>query len=318
MHSLNLTGSFENRIMTIKNYIFAVSLSAILFVGLSVSQTKVRTLSVQTEPGAIVWINDVKRGVTDDTGLFEIKPVSAGLVTLRIRADGFKESTTRITAAQKSAKVVLIKTTDPAELAFQEAERTLIDDPDAAIELYQKAIKLNPKYVNAYIGLARALTGNDNDAAHAAIKNARKWRPNYSEASAVEARIFRSDNENEKAITSFERAIREGKGFQPESYTGLGLIYTDDAQGAAASGKFDDEKFYYSEAAKAYEKAIDQLSATESIVYVLLGSVYEKALERKKAIAVYERFLRDFPDNSERTAVASFIVQLKKEMSEQP
>ncbi len=303
--------------MTTKKYIFAVCLSAIVFAGSSVSQTKVRTLAVQTEPEAVVWLNDVKRGIADSAGKIEIKPVSAGAATLRVRADGFKESISRITAVQKNAKVVLVKTTDPAELAFQEAERILPDDAEAAVELYQKAAKLNPKYVSAYIGLARALTGNDNEAALKAVTNVRKWRPNSAEASAIEARIFVSENETEKAIKSFERAIREGRGFQPEAYTGLGLIYQDDAQGAAASGEFDDEKFYYAEAAKAFEKAIDQLSATESIVYILLGSVYEKALEPKKAIAVYERFLRDFPENSERTAVASFIVQLKKEMSEQ-
>jgi regulator of sirC expression with transglutaminase-like and TPR domain len=34
------------------------------------------------------------------------------------------------------------------------------------------------------------------------------------------------------------------------------------------------------------------------------------------AINVYEEFLRVFPDANEATAVRSFIVQLKKQMSE--
>ncbi|MEZ5345577.1 MAG: tetratricopeptide repeat protein [Pyrinomonadaceae bacterium] len=304
--------------MTTKNYIFFVSMLVFAFAATANAQTKIRTLSVQTAPEATVWLNDVRRGVTDSAGNIEIKPVSAGAATLRVRADGFKETSARITAVQKSAKVVLVKTTDPAELAFQEAERTLSDDTEAAIELYEKAVKLDPKHLNAYIGLARALTGQDNDAAHEAVRKARGIRPNYSEASAVEARIFRSDHDTGNAVKSFERAIREGKGFQPEAYTGLGMIYQDEAEGAAANGDFDNEKFYFTESAKAFEKAIDQLSATESVVYILLGAVYEKAQEKKKAIAVYERFLRDFPENNERTAVASFIVQLKKEMSDQP
>jgi outer membrane protein assembly factor BamD (BamD/ComL family) len=36
-----------------------------------------------------------------------------------------------------------------------------------------------------------------------------------------------------------------------------------------------------------------------------------------EAIAVYEEFLRVFPDSNEASAVQSFIVQLKKQMSEQ-
>ncbi|MCB1025314.1 MAG: tetratricopeptide repeat protein [Acidobacteria bacterium] len=303
--------------MMTKKIVLGFALSAAVFAGAAYSQTKARALSVETEPGAAVWVNDVKRGVTDSAGKIEIRPVSPGILSLRVRAKGFKETALRITAAQKTVKVALVKTSDPAEIAFQEGEAALGDDTEKAIELYQRSIKLDPKYLNAYIALARALTGNDNEAAHEAVAKARKLRPNYAEASAVEARIFRSDTETEKAIDSFERAIREGKGFQPEAYTGLGLIYQDKAESAAASGEFDDEKFYYEEAANAFEKAIDQLSATEPVVYILLGAVYEKAHEKEKAIRVYERFLRDFPVNSERTAVASFIVQLKKEMSEE-
>ncbi len=35
-----------------------------------------------------------------------------------------------------------------------------------------------------------------------------------------------------------------------------------------------------------------------------------------EAIAVYEEFLRVFPDSNEATAVNSFILQIKKQMSE--
>jgi cytochrome c-type biogenesis protein CcmH/NrfG len=52
-------------------------------------------------------------------------------------------------------------------------------------------------------------------------------------------------------------------------------------------------------------------------IYQLLGLVYEKQKKFKEAIALYENFLRLFPDNVEATAVQSFIVQLKKQMAEQ-
>jgi hypothetical protein len=37
----------------------------------------------------------------------------------------------------------------------------------------------------------------------------------------------------------------------------------------------------------------------------------------EEAIAVYEEFLRIFPDSNEAGAVRSFIVQIRKQMSEQ-
>jgi outer membrane protein assembly factor BamD (BamD/ComL family) len=36
-----------------------------------------------------------------------------------------------------------------------------------------------------------------------------------------------------------------------------------------------------------------------------------------EAIATYEEFLQIFPDSNESSAVRSFIVQIKKQMSEQ-
>jgi tetratricopeptide (TPR) repeat protein len=60
--------------------------------------------------------------------------------------------------------------------------------------------------------------------------------------------------------------------------------------------------------------AIKQLSgAPDSIViYQLLGLVYERQKKVDDAIAIYEEFLRLFPNSAEATAVQSFIVQLKK------
>jgi tetratricopeptide (TPR) repeat protein len=152
----------------------------------------------------------------------------------------------------------------------------------------------------------------DTEAAFAAIKKARAARPVFPEASAVEGRIYRSEGDIDKALDSFERAIREGKGFQPEAHTGIALILKDEAEAAAADADFDLEKLYYTDAAAAFQKAIDQLSATEPIVYLLLGQIYEKTGEKQKAIAVYQRFLKDFPNDGERSAVESFIVQLRK------
>jgi tetratricopeptide (TPR) repeat protein len=293
-------------------FVFLIGANSVLVQG----QTAVRTITVITEPNASVWIDDVLRGKTDESGKLVVKPVSNGIRKLRVRADGFKELTQNLTAAQKGdVKIALVKTTDEAELAFQKAEAE--SDKTKAIELYEKAVKLRPKYAEAFLGLARALESQgDYDGALEAIKNARKARPVYPEASAVEGRIYKDAGEEEKAVASFNRAFKEGKGFQPEAHTGLALYYKEKAYGAGSGGDLTEEKELYALAITHFQKAIEQLSATEPVIYILLGEIYEKQKKFPEAIKIYERFLRDFPDNSERTAVESFIVQIKKQMQQ--
>lgn len=273
-----------------------------------------RTITVITEPNATVWIDGVRRGETDDSGKLLVKPIAAGTRNLRVRAFGFKELEKNLVATQKGdVKITLEKTNDQAEIAFQEAEKILLEDKEKAVSFYKKAISLRPNYAEAQVALARALADSGNyDEALKAIAKARIIRPNYAEASAVEGRTYNSMTEYDKAIDSFDRAIKEGKGFQPEAYTGLALLFKDEAESAAADNDLEAEKFYYAESAKAFEKAIEQLSASEPVVYLFLGKVYENMGDKKKAIGVYERFLRDMPENEETSAVQSMIVQLKK------
>ena len=283
------------------------------------NQTK--SITITTEPSADVWLDDVKRGTTDEGGKIMIKPVSAGRHILRVRADGFKEVEQSLLPAQRGdVKVVLVKTTDEAELAFQQAEKLQVLSKEKSKELYEKAISLRPKFAQAYLGLARVLLEqSDVQGALEAIKNARKARPNYAEASAVEGRIYKLDEQEAKAIASYKRAIVEGKGLQPEAYTGLALFYKEKAEAAGADGDFEGEQALYAQSIKFFPSAISQLSGAPDaiIVYQLFGLVYEKMKKYEDAIAVYEEFLRVFPDSSEASVVRSFIVQLKKQMSEQ-
>src|SRR4051812_1096873 len=101
-----------------------------------------RTISILTEPNAVVWIDDINRGTTDAGGKLVIKNAPPGIRKLRVRANGFKEVSQTLTAVQKGdLKVSLVKTIDEAELAFQQAESE--KDKQKAAELYQKAVKLN-------------------------------------------------------------------------------------------------------------------------------------------------------------------------------
>jgi tetratricopeptide (TPR) repeat protein len=285
---------------------------------ITVFAQKTRTVTIKTEPNATVWVSEIKRGVTDSSGTLTIKFVPAGAQKIRVRAYSFKETTQSLLPAQSQLKVNLVKTTDQAELTFQEAEKMMKIDRRQAIELYKKAASQRPKYYEAYIEMARAMSdAGDNEDALEAIANARKSRPGFSEVSAVEGRIHKSNGDEEKAIAAFKRAIKEGAGFQPEAHTGLGLLYKDKAESFTAAGDFDNEKATYQMAASELKIALTQLAGTEPILYELLGNVYEKMQKYPEAIATYEGYLKLFPDTPEATTFRSYIVQVKKLMSEQ-
>ncbi|PYS48534.1 MAG: hypothetical protein DMF68_12835 [Acidobacteria bacterium] len=274
------------------------------------ASTFTKSITVHTEPNATVWLDDVKRGMTDSNGKLTLEKVSAGHHTLRVRANGFKERTLPLLPAERGLiEVRLARTTDEAELTFQQAEdaREKAKDDDArraAAELYRRALKLRSNFPAAHVGLARVLSDlNDYKAALQEIADARADRPIYPEASAVEGRIYRYFGFWDDSASSFRRSIREGRGFQPEAHTGLGLLF--------------EEKGQNEEAATEFRAAIAQLSDSEPILYQLLGAVYEKLDKYKEAVAAYEKYLQLAPEGNLAPAIRSMIDQLKKQAAEQ-
>ena len=263
-----------------------------------------RTLVVVAEPNAIVWLDEIRRGMTDQTGKLVLSKISSGQHTLRVRAASFKEMTVPVLAAQRGEiKVRLLRTTDEAELTFQQAEaaRETARNDEArqkAADLYRQTLKLRAAFPAAHVGLARVLLDlNDTNGALAEIESARRYRANYPEASAVEGRIYRETGQTDEAIGAFNRAIRESHGFQPEAHVGIGRVY--------------EEKGQYDLAAREFQIAINQLSDTEPVIYQLLGAALEKSGNNKEAIAAYENYLRLAPNGSLAPAVRSILEQLK-------
>jgi len=278
---------------------------AVLSGAAQVTQTTPVALVVTTEPNAVVWVDEVRRGSTDGSGKLSLSTLSAGRHTLRVRAAGFKETTTPLLPGRKTIAVKLLTTTDQAELLFQQAETARDNARDdaakeKAADLYREAIGLRPAFPAAEVGLARLLMDlNQFEKAHAAIDAARRTRPSYAEASAVEGRIYREAAFTDEAIRSFRRAIREANGFQPEAHVGLARVL--------------EEKGQYAEAVAEYRKAIDQLSDSEPIIYQMLGAAYEKLEKPKEAVAAYEKYLELSPNGSYAAAIRSILEQLKRE-----
>lgn len=268
-----------------------------------------RTLTIVTEPAAVVWLDEIRRGKADSAGKLLLAKVSSGAHNLRVRATGFKEATLPLAAtARGEIKVRLLRTTDQAELAFQQAETARESARDAearekAADLYRQTLRIRLAYPAAHVGLARVLLElNDTDGALTEIEAARRYRANYPEASAVEGRIYRETGQTDEAIGSFNRAIRESRGFQPEAHVGLGRVY--------------EEKGQYDQAAREFQIAVNQLADTEPIIYQMLGVAYEKSGDNKEAIAAYETYLRLAPNGSLAPAVQSIVEQLKSQQPE--
>jgi len=262
-------------------------------------------LTITSEPNAIVWIDEIRRGTTDASGKLSIAKVSAGRHSVRVRANGFKESVTPLLPGRRALDVKLVRTTDQAELLFQEAEAArekARDDSSMqkAADLYRQAIKARPAYPAAQVGLARVLMDlNEFKDAHAAIDAARRTRPAYAEASAVEGRLYREEAFGDDAIRSFRRAIREGGGVQPEAYVGIARVYEDKGQ--------------FAEAIVEFKKALAQLSDSEPVIYQMIGAAYEKMEKPKEAVAAYEKYLQLAPNGSYAAAIRSILDQLKRE-----
>ena len=261
-------------------------------------------LTITTEPNAIVWIDEVRRGTTDASGKLVLTKIKPSRHTVRVRANNFKEATATLLPGRRTLAVKLAGTSDPAILMFQQAEdarEKARDDASRqnAADLYRETLKNGPN-ADAHVGLARVLLDlNQFKEARAEIDAARRIRPVYPEASAVEGRIYREEAFQDEAIRSFRRSIREANGFQPEAHVGLARVFEDQGDFAAAAVEL--------------RKALDQLSDSEPVIYQMLGAAYEKINKPKEAIAAYEKYLELAPNGSYAAAIRSILSQLKRE-----
>jgi len=262
------------------------------------------TITLSTQPGAVVWVDEVRRGVADASGKLQLK-LTPGRHSLRVRAKGFAEKTLALLPTQRGAlSVALTQTADEAELLFQQAEEAREKGNNAgAVELYRQALARRPRFAEAHLGLARALESQENfDEALEELRAARRVRPVYPESWAVEGRIQRSLADPEAALAAYSRALREARGFQPEAHTGAGIVHEDKAR--------------YEEAVESFRKAVAQLSDTEPVLYELLARNLERLERWKEAVAAYEKYLELAPQGAHASAVNSIIDQLRKQAAE--
>jgi hypothetical protein len=224
---------------------------------------------------------------------------------LRVRADGFKELVQTIAPTQKGEiKAVLTKTTDEAELAFQAAERNAHVRPPSrrgALPQSDQAPSEIPGSVSRssarFVGYAKSRRCNDGD------QQARKQRLGYAEASAVEGRIYKGNGRRRKGNRFVQTAITEGKGFQPEALTGLGLFYKEKAEEFGGAGDFEQEEANYIEATKYCRREFASFPAhpTRKFCFNVLGLVLrENEKIRRRDWLSMKNFSRYVPKATKR------------------
>ena len=225
---------------------------------------------------AIVWLDEVRRGLTDTSGKLALTKVSAGSHVLRVRAGGFQEATIRPLPAKRGTVVVrLVRTTDEAELAFQHAEEAREKAKDdetrkGAVELYRQALKLRSAFPAARVGPRASVDGPQSVSRSllSEIEAARRSRPVYPEASAVR----RSHLSRDGFCRRGSQVISKSDARSPR------LSARKRMSAWRASTKTGDST---KRRQPSIETAIKQLSDSEPVIYQLLGAAFEKVQKYK-------------------------------------
>ena len=266
-----------------------------------------RSFKVSTgKPGSVVFINNIRHGVTNAEGVLEVPRIKTGSYPVRIRTMGFVDwngTIQIIPGSEPLLKCNQLPTEDQAIIHFQKAEDLRDkDEHEQAVNEYYQALGLRPEFPLARIGMTRSLTALHKYAqAEEQIREALKQPGAHtSEAQTVLANLFRGEGLVDEAIISYEKALLSSRGINPEAHIGLAIALEESDE----TGKAIEE----------YRKGIAQNMDTEPILYYLLGNILDKNDRRKEAIEAYKKYLELDPQGKYSSAVDSMIVRMQKEV----
>lgn len=257
------------------------------------------------QAGSVVFINNVRHGVTGEAGALDLPRVKAGSYPVRVRTVGYadwKGAVVIAAGANRSLKVTQQPTTDEALLHYQKGDQLRDSGKNRdAVKAYQQALALRRVFPEARVAMTRSLiTLQDFQEAEKQIQAAIKeyGRPN-AEAQTVLANLRRNQDLIEESIVEYRKALRVAQGVSPEAHIGLGIALNE-------AGRTD-------EAIKEYRIGIAQDMDTEPILYYQLAEILEKAGRNKEAIEAYRGYLRLDPEGELASAAESIIERLKEE-----
>jgi len=253
--------------------------------------------------GSVVFINNVRHGVTGENGELDLPRVIAGSYPVRVRTVGLSDWNARVVVAaggSRTLKASQQQTGDEPTLRYQKAEalRDKGRNKDA-VEEYKQALALR-SFPEARIGMARSLIAlqefqEGEKQIQAAIK---AGGGTLVEAQTVLANLRRHQGLGDESIVEYRKALRLARGNSFEAHIGLAIALNED-------GSVD-------EAVKEYRIGIIQDMETEPILYYQLAEILEKANRNKEAIEAYRNYLRLDPEGEYASAVESIIERLKE------
>lgn len=155
---------------------------------------------------------------------------------------------------------------------------------DEALDYYQKALEIEPEYVNAYLGLGRvSMKSGRYDNAERIYMNALEL-DNQNEAVYTHlGNLYAVQAKYDEAIVSFEKAL-EINPFSMNAYNGLGLSYAWKGE----TGK----------ALSLYQQALHK-DPYATVIRNSLGTLYMELGEIENAIAEFTTSLQIDPENTE-------------------
>jgi predicted Zn-dependent protease len=263
------------------------------------------SLNVTTgQAGSVIFINNIRHGVTNEQGLAEIKRLWSGSFTARVRTVGFADWNGKVLVKANQAnllKVTQAQTTDEALIHYQKGEALRDKAKNAeAVKEFKAALALRPVFAEARLALARSsISTQDFQESERQIELAEKnhGRP-LAEAYTVLGNLRRQQGLLAEAIEAYRKAIRIAAGNAFEAHIGLAIALHE-------NGDTD-------EAVKEYRIGILQDMETEPVLYYQLGEILESAERNKEAIEAYTKYIQLDPEGELVGAAESIIEQLKK------
>jgi len=260
------------------------------------------------QSGSVVFINNVRHGVTNEKGELNLPRVLAGSYPVRVRTVGFVDGNTSVVVSARGNKTLRITqqmTTDEATLHYQrgDALRDKGRNKDA-VEEYKLALALK-NAAEVRMAMARTFTTlQDFQEAEKHVQAAIKLGGRtVVEAQTVLANLRRHQGLVEESIFEYRKALRLAHGNSFEAHIGLAIALN--------------EQEKVDEAVREYRIGIIQDMETEPILYYQLGEILEKAKRNAEAIEAYRNYVRLDPEGEFASAAQSIIEQLKQETNRQ-
>lgn len=183
---------------------------------------------------------------------------------------------------QPAALLMAKDTPDAREYCRMGLEALQMDNPYDAVDYFRSAIRLNPSYSDARLGMAQALfLLSEFTEAQKVLDEARKFAEGRRDFLLLEARLFTAMGNYEEARNRY-LAVLSGRPHDADANRGLAEVFALTGQKNLAEDSFD---------LSLRQSPGDRRSLLQLVL------LYDESREREKAEAALEEVLRLFPDN---------------------